>query len=52
MQYRMFTVGPTLLLVNWGVAEAADLGDFLAGVEDGYQGTLSQVSASSERGRA
>jgi len=26
MQYRMFTVGQTLLLVNPGVAEAGDLG--------------------------
>ena len=37
MQYRMFTVGQTLLLVNLGVAEAGDLGDFLAGAEDPYR---------------
>jgi len=52
MQYRMFTVSQTLLLVNRGVAEAGDLGEFLAGAADPYQSTLSKASASPERGRA
>ena len=52
MQCWMSTVGQTLLLVNRGVAEAGDLGEFLAGAADPYQGTLSKASASLERGRA